>query len=196
MRVALVHDWLTGMRGGERVLEQHVALYPEAEIHTLVHVPGSTSAVIEARPIHASPLSGLPAIGAHYRKLLPLFPWAASRLRPQDVDVVLSSSHAVAKGVRAPAGARHVSYCFTPMRYVWDQADAYLGTGWKRARLLAAGRVAAPLGPGDLRARPRGPLPRDLPRRRRPHRPPLRATRRRDLPARRHRSLRPCCGRG
>lgn len=133
MRVALVHDWLTGMRGGERVLDEVCALYPDADLFTLVHVPGSTSARIEARRIVASPLSRLPGAARHYRALLPLFPWAIERFDLRGYDLVLSTSHAVAKGVRVPRGAVHVSYCFTPMRYVWDQADAYLGRGLRRA---------------------------------------------------------------
>ncbi|MDJ0789021.1 MAG: glycosyltransferase [Myxococcota bacterium] len=133
MRVALVHDWLTGMRGGERVLHEHAVMFPEADLYTLVHVPGSTTPEIEDRRIVTSPLSRLPGVERHYRKLLPLFPWAIERFRLEGYDLVLSSSHAVAKGIRAGAGATHVSYCFTPMRYVWDQADAYLGRGWKRA---------------------------------------------------------------
>jgi len=133
VRVALVHDWLTGMRGGERCLHEFARLWPQADLYTLFHVPGSTSELIEDREVHASPLSRLPGAAKHYRKLLPLFPWAIERFRLSEYDLVLSSSHAVAKGIRAPAGATHVCYCFTPMRYVWDQADAYLGRGVKRA---------------------------------------------------------------
>lgn len=138
VRVALVHDWLTGMRGGERVLDELCGLFPDADLYTLVHVPGSTSKRIEARRIFASPLSRIPGAARHYRKLLPLFPWAIERFRLADYDLVLSSSHAVAKGVRVPRGAVHLCYCFTPMRYVWDQADAYLGHGLRRV-------LAAPL---------------------------------------------------
>lgn len=138
--MVLVHDWLTGMRGGERVLEELVGLFPDAEIFTLVHVPGSTSPRIESQRITASPLSRLPGAARHYRKLLPLFPWAIERLELPPCDLVLSTSHAVAKSVRPPPGAVHVSYCFTPMRYVWDQADAYLGRG---ARRLLAEPLAA-----------------------------------------------------
>jgi len=133
MRVALVHDWLTGMRGGERVLDEICGMFPDADLYTLFHVPGSTSARIEARRIVTSPLSRLPGAARHYRKLLPLHPWAIERFALRDYDLVLSTSHAVAKGVRAPRGAIHVCYCFTPMRYVWDQADAYLGRGLRRA---------------------------------------------------------------
>ncbi len=130
MRVALVHDWLTGLRGGEKVLHEHARLFPEAELFTLVHVPGATTPEIEALRITASPLSRWPGAARHYRKWLPLFPWAVGRLQvPEGTELVLSSSHAVAKGILPPPGAVHVSYCFTPMRYVWDQADAYLGAG-------------------------------------------------------------------
>jgi glycosyltransferase involved in cell wall biosynthesis len=133
MKVVLVHDWLTGMRGGERVLDELAGLFPDAELFTLIHVPGSTSPRIESLRITASPLSRLPGAARHYRKLLPLFPWAIGRLRLPPCDLVLSTSHAVAKSVRPPPGAVHVCYCFTPMRYVWDQADAYLGRGLRRA---------------------------------------------------------------
>jgi len=141
MRVALVHDWLTGMRGGERVLHEHAVLFPDADLYTLVHVPGSTSPEIENRRILASPLSRLPGVAKHYRKLLPLFPFAIERFRLEGYDLILSSSHAVAKGIKWEGSGVHVSYCFTPMRYVWDQADAYLGRGLRRvlATPLAAG---------------------------------------------------------
>jgi glycosyltransferase involved in cell wall biosynthesis len=140
VKVVLVHDWLTGMRGGERVLHELAGLYPDAELFTLIHVPGSTSPRIEALRITASPLSRLPGAARHYRKLLPLFPWAIERMRLPPCDLVLSTSHAVAKAVRPPPRAVHVAYVFTPMRYIWDQADAYLGRGPRRA--LAAPLVA------------------------------------------------------
>ncbi|MCZ6462895.1 MAG: glycosyltransferase [Proteobacteria bacterium] len=133
MRVALVHDWLTGLRGGERVLHELAGMFPDADLYTLVHVPGSTSDAIERLRVHASPLSHWPGAARHYRKLLPLFPWAIRRFRLEGYDLVLSSSHAVAKSVRRPDGAVHVCYCHTPMRYVWDRADAYLGRGLLRA---------------------------------------------------------------
>jgi glycosyltransferase involved in cell wall biosynthesis len=133
VRVALVHDWLTGLRGGERVLHEHAALFPDADLYTLFHVPGTTTARIESLRIHASPLSRLPGMRRHYRKLLPLYPWAIERFRLESYDLVLSSSHAVAKGIRAPQGATHLCCCFTPMRYIWDQTDAYLGRGVRRA---------------------------------------------------------------
>ncbi len=132
MRVALAHDWLTGMRGGERVLHQLALLYPDADLYTLFHVKGSTSPEIERLRIHASPLSRLPGVRRYYRALLPLHPWAARRFDLSQYDLVISTSHAVAKSVTTSARTPHLSYCFTPMRYVWDQADAYLGTGMRR----------------------------------------------------------------
>src|SRR5690606_32377561 len=128
MRVAIVHGWLTGMRGGERVLEALLGLWPDAEIFTLLHVPGSVSPLIEQRPIHTSFIDRVPGASRRYRNLLPLFPAAIERFDLSGFDLVVSSSHCVAKGVR-PAGAPHLCYCHTPMRYVWDLYDDYFGPG-------------------------------------------------------------------
>jgi len=141
MRVALVHDWLTGFRGGEKCLHELACLYPQADLYTLVHVPGSSSREIEALAIRQSPLGRLPGAARHYRLALPLFPWAIRHFHLEGYDLVLSSSHAVAKGARIAPGTPHLCYCHTPMRYIWDQADAYLGRGLRRA--LAAPLVAA-----------------------------------------------------
>ncbi len=127
MRVALVHDWLTGMRGGEKALEQIAALFPGADIFTLVHVPGSVSPAIEAHPIHTAFIQRLPFVARAYRHYLPLFPAAIERLDLTGFDLVVSCSHCVAKSVIAPPGTRHLCYCLTPMRYAWDQFDAYFG---------------------------------------------------------------------
>jgi glycosyltransferase involved in cell wall biosynthesis len=125
MRCALVHDWLTGMRGGEKVLEVLCEIFPCADLYTLIHVPGSVSPVIENRRIIASCLNSLPAIGRHYRNLLPLMPWAAGRMRLEGYDLVVAVSHCVAHGVRVAEGQRFVCYYLTPMRYAWDMLDAY-----------------------------------------------------------------------
>jgi glycosyltransferase involved in cell wall biosynthesis len=140
MRVALVHDWLTGMRGGERCLEVFCELFPDATVFTLVHVPGTVSEGIEKTRIHASRLSRLPGISRHYRMLLPIFPALVERFDLRGYDLILSSSHCVAKGVRVPQGALHVSYIYTPMRYVWDLYEDYFGPG--RASLLHRGLMA------------------------------------------------------
>jgi glycosyltransferase involved in cell wall biosynthesis len=144
VRVAIVHDWLTGMRGGEAVLEGLLTLHPHAEIFTLLHVPGSVSALIEDRPLHTSPLQHLPGVAGGYRYLLPLFPRAIESFDLRGFDVVLSSSHCVAKGVRVPAGGPHICYCHTPMRYVWDQYPSYFGPGRAPGVVRAAMGVLAP----------------------------------------------------
>jgi len=141
VRVALIHDWLTGLRGGERVLDELLAVWPEADVHTLVHVPGATTARIDGRVRGTSPLQRIPGAGRHWRKLLPLHPWAVRHLRVEGYDLAVSVHHAVAKAARIAPGTPHLCYCLTPMRYVWDQADAYLGRGLRRlaaAPLLAA----------------------------------------------------------
>jgi glycosyltransferase involved in cell wall biosynthesis len=127
MRVALVHDWLTGMRGGEKALEQIAALFPGADLFTLVHVPGSVSPALEAHPIHTAFIQRLPFVARAYRHYLPLFPSAIERLDLRGFDLVVSCSHCVAKSVIVPPGTRHLCYCLTPMRYAWDQFDAYFG---------------------------------------------------------------------
>ena len=124
-RVALVHDWLTGMRGGEKVLEAIAALVPEAPIYTLVHIPGSVSAALEAHPIHTSFLQRAPAVAKRYRHYLPLFPAAIEDFDFGAFDLIVSTSHAVAKGAIPPPGAYHLCYCHTPMRYAWDQEHTY-----------------------------------------------------------------------
>lgn len=129
MRVALVHDWLTGMRGGERVLERLGAMFPDAPIHTLVWNRGSASPELEAHPIRTSFLQRLPGAGRHYRWLLPLFPAAIARFRLSGFDAVISSSHCVAKAVPVPPGTFHWSYVHTPMRYVWELESQYFPDG-------------------------------------------------------------------
>jgi glycosyltransferase involved in cell wall biosynthesis len=122
---ALVHDWLTGMRGGEKVLEELGALLPGAPIHTLFHFPGSVSPALEAHPIRTSFLQRAPGVRRHYRRYLPLFPAAIEDFDLGAFDLVVSSSHCVAKGVVPRPGAFHLCYCHTPMRYAWDQEHAY-----------------------------------------------------------------------
>jgi glycosyltransferase involved in cell wall biosynthesis len=127
MKVALVHDWLTGMRGGEKVLEVLCELYPAADLYTLVHRPGSVSPSIEGHPIRTSFIQRLPLAAQQYRRYLPIFPLAIERLPVNGYDLVISSSHCVAKSVIARGPGRHICYCHSPMRYAWDQFDAYFG---------------------------------------------------------------------
>jgi glycosyltransferase involved in cell wall biosynthesis len=142
-KVALVHDWLTGMRGGEKVLLSLARLFPEAPIYALVHVKGSLCPELEARQIRTSFLQAVPGIARHYRRLLPLFPAAVGRLDLRGYDLVVSSSHCVAKGVRTRPGTVHLCYCHTPMRYVWDRFDDYFGPGRLGSRASAAIALAS-----------------------------------------------------
>jgi glycosyltransferase involved in cell wall biosynthesis len=127
LRVALVHDWLTGMRGGEKVLEALCEMHPQADILTLIHKRGSVSPTIERHRIRTSFVQRLPQAARRYRHYLPIFPFAIEQFNLDPYDLVISSSHAVAKSVVTPGRARHLCYCFSPMRYAWDQFDAYFG---------------------------------------------------------------------
>jgi glycosyltransferase involved in cell wall biosynthesis len=139
LRVVLVHDWLTGMRGGEKVLDCLCRMFPSADLLTLVHVRGSVSAAIESRRIRPSLVQRLPRAAAAYRYYLPLFPSVIETFDLDDVDLVISTSHCAAKSVVPTGRAVHVCYCHSPMRYAWDQFDAYFGP----ARLGAAGSALA-----------------------------------------------------
>jgi glycosyltransferase involved in cell wall biosynthesis len=138
-RVALIHDWLTGMRGGEQVLEQFIKLFPQADIFTIVADESKISASIRACPIVESPIVKLPFGRTAFRSYLPLFPWAIESFELKGYQLILSSSHCVAKGVIPPPDALHISYVHSPMRYVWDMRSEYLGEG-------AAGPIKRHLG--------------------------------------------------
>ncbi len=129
LRVAIVHDWLTGLRGGEKCLEVVCSAFPDATLHTLIHRQGAVGPIIGGMAIRTSPLQRIPGVFRHYRHLLPVMPLAAKRWRVGDVDLVISLSHCVAKSVEVPDGVPHICYCFTPMRYAWDGRAAYLD-GW------------------------------------------------------------------
>jgi glycosyltransferase involved in cell wall biosynthesis len=115
------------MRGGEKALEPICAAYPGADLFTLLHVRGSVSPTIEARPIHTSIVQQLPLKRRYYRHYLPIFPYAIEQFTFDPFDLVISFSHCVAKSIVSPGRTRHLCYCFTPMRYAWDQFDAYFG---------------------------------------------------------------------
>ncbi|MCC7518782.1 MAG: glycosyltransferase [Verrucomicrobiae bacterium] len=151
MKVALVHDWLTGMRGGEKCLEVFCEMFPDAHLFTLLHVKGRVSPTIERMDLRVSALQRLPGAATHYRYYLPLLPAIVETWNTggEEYDLVLSSCHAVAKGVKFPRAKRRVCYCFTPMRYIWCQTDHYYAGDWKQLALRAA---RAPLRAWDLRA--------------------------------------------
>ncbi|HEY5619697.1 MAG TPA: glycosyltransferase [Vicinamibacterales bacterium] len=115
------------MRGGERALEALCEMYPDADIFTLCHVRGSVSSTIERHRIETSFVQRLPRAATYYRQYLPLFPLAIEQFNLDPYELVISSSHCVAKAAVATGRARHLCYCFSPMRYAWDQFDAYFG---------------------------------------------------------------------
>ena len=125
MRVALVHDWLVRMRGGERVLEQMALLFPDAEIFTLVCERAALSNPLRERTIRTSALQWLPGSTRHYPYALPIMPALIEQFDLRGFDLVISSSSCVAKGVRVPRSVPHLCYCHTPMRYLYDQSGAY-----------------------------------------------------------------------
>lgn len=127
MKVALIHDWITGYRGGEKCLSAFLDLYPEADIYTLLHKPGSSTEKIDSRVKGTSFLQKFPLVEKYYRLLLPLYPLAVKSLKLEKYDLVISLSHAAVKNISLPDDTVHVCYCFTPMRYVWDQAFYYFG---------------------------------------------------------------------
>jgi glycosyltransferase involved in cell wall biosynthesis len=148
--IAVVHDWLDTWAGGEICLEQILAIFPQATLFALIDVfPPALRARIGGRHAITSFLQHLPGAKTHFRRLLPLFPRAIESLDVSRFDVVISSSHAVAKGVRTHRGQLHVCYCYSPMRYAWDLRDQYLAQvrldrglrGWAATRLLD--RIAA-----------------------------------------------------
>ncbi len=137
MKIAIICDWLTGMRGGERCLEAACELYQYADIFTLVHFPGSVSETIESHKIYTSYIQQLPGNIQKFRRYLPLFPNAIQRFDLSGYDCILSFSHCVAKDVKVPEGVPHICYCHTPMRYAWQMRAVYLNTIRQPKRLLA-----------------------------------------------------------
>jgi glycosyltransferase involved in cell wall biosynthesis len=134
MRVAIVHYWLLGMRGGEKVLEALCRILPDADIFTLFYDPERVSPLIRSRRVTASVLNPL---RRYHRSLLPLMPMALESFDLRGYDLVISSESGPAKGVITGSSTRHVCYCHTPMRYLWDLYPAYLHE-WTRSRFKRA----------------------------------------------------------
>ncbi len=141
MKVAIIHDWLLGMRGGERILNVFCQIFPQAEIFTLIYDKGTLTPTLENRPIHTSFLQYLPSVKEKYRNYLPLFPIAIESFDLKGYDLIISSSHCVAKGARKPKNAYHFCYCYTPMRYMWVFFDQYFGSypAWEKALVWLVG---------------------------------------------------------
>lgn len=139
MKIAIVHYWLVGMRGGEKVLESLCRLYPDADIFTHVYDPAAMSATIKAHKVQTSFIARLPFAARNYRSYLPLMPLALEQLDLRGYDVIISSESGPAKGIIPPPGALHICYCHSPMRYVWNMFHDY------RERSGFATRLAMPL---------------------------------------------------
>jgi glycosyltransferase involved in cell wall biosynthesis len=136
LKVALVHDWLTGMRGGEKCLEVLCELFPRATLFTLFRGKNPLSPAIAGMEIRTSFLDRLPFIHRYYRLCLPLFPAAIEHLDLKGYDLVISSSFCAAKGVVAMPDSLHICYCYSPMRYAWDMRREYFSNGFGPARAL------------------------------------------------------------
>jgi len=127
VKLAIVHDWLTGMRGGEKALEVLCERFPDAKLFTLVHIRGSVSPTIERLGPHTTFVQHLPFVKRLYRQYLPLFPTAVEQFSFDRFDRIVSLSHCCVKSIVHPGAVPHLCYCLTPMRYAWDQFDAYFG---------------------------------------------------------------------
>ena len=127
MKVAFIHDWLNGMRGGERCLEALCELYPAADLYSLFYERGKLLPTIESHRIQTSFVQKLPFVFKKYRHYLPLFPVAIEQFDLREYDLVVSLSHCVANGVITRPNACHIGYTFTPMRYAWDLYFDYFG---------------------------------------------------------------------
>ncbi|HEX4137202.1 MAG TPA: glycosyltransferase [Bryobacteraceae bacterium] len=134
MRVALVHYWLLGSRGGEKVLEAICRIFPEADIFTLFYDPERVSPLIRSKNVRTSFLNPLKRF---HRGLLPLMPLALEAFDLRAYDLVISSESGPAKGVLTSSTSRHLCYCHTPMRYLWELYPAYLNE-FGRAKLFRA----------------------------------------------------------
>lgn len=135
-RVAIIHYWLVGMRGGERVLERLIRLYPDADLFTHVYVPEAMSELIRSRPVRTTFIQRMPGAARHYQKYLPLMPMALEELDLRGYDLVISSESGPAKGVIAPPDAVHLCYCHSPMRYLWDHYHDYRASAGRLSRLV------------------------------------------------------------
>lgn len=127
LRVAIVHDWLTVYAGAERVLEQMILCFPQADIFSTVDfLPNDARGFLQGKHAHTSFIQKLPFAKRHYRSYLPLMPLAIEQFDLSSYDLVISSSHAVAKGVLTGPDQLHVCMCYSPMRYAWDLQHQYL----------------------------------------------------------------------
>ena len=125
--IAVVHDWLVTAGGGEQVLAEVLREFPNADLFSSIDkMSASDRDRLGLGAVHTSPLQSLPGVSRYYRSLLPLMPWAMRRLDVRAYDLVISISHAVAKGIVTNSGQTHICLCLSPMRYAWDLREQYL----------------------------------------------------------------------
>src|SRR5579871_263211 len=136
MKVAIIHYWLVGMRGGEKVVEALCELYPQADIFTHVYLPEMVSDKIRRHRVIPTFINSLPRSARMYKTYLPLMPLALEQLDLRDYDLIISSESGPAKGIIPPPEALHVCYCHTPMRYVWNMYHDYRGSAGMMTRTL------------------------------------------------------------
>jgi len=125
IKVAIVHYWLVNMRGGEKMLEALLELYPQADIYTHVYNPKAVSAIIKSHRVFTSYINRLPFAKKLYQLYMPLMPNALMDFNFQQYDLVISSEAGPAKGIVPNPNAYHICYCHSPMRYVWDMYHEY-----------------------------------------------------------------------
>ena len=137
MKVAIIHYWLVGMRGGEKVIEALCEMYPQADIFTHVYVPEMVSDRIRQHRIIPTFINSLPRAATMYKVYLPLMPLALEQLDLRGYDLVISSESGPAKGIIAPPEAVHICYCHTPMRYIWNMYHDYRqSAGWAKRQVM------------------------------------------------------------
>lgn len=138
LRVAIVHDWLTAMGGAEYTLQQLLILYPQADIYTMVDIlPSAERGWLQGHRIYTSPLQKIPFLAKRYRQMIWMMPFWVEQFDLEQYDLIISDSHAVAKGVIVHPDQKHLAYIYSPMRYAWDLSYEHdrigvLGSGLKR----------------------------------------------------------------
>ncbi len=138
MKTALLHYWMTNMRGGENVLAEIAGLFPESDIFTHAYDGAKMDAVFGQHRIQETFIGKLPFAKKHCQKYLPLMPAALNRLDLNGYDLIISSESGPVKGIRKPAGAVHICYCHTPMRYLWDMYEDYYNASGPAGKLAMA----------------------------------------------------------
>ena len=125
MKVAIIHYWLNKMRGGEKVLENICSLYPDADIYTHVYTPDNISKRLKKHKIYTTFINSLPYSEKLYKYYLPLMPYALKKINLSSYDLIISSESGPSKGINISKETKHICYCHSPMRYIWDMSNIY-----------------------------------------------------------------------